>query len=105
LPASVINSHIDNVFARATRTLNFIWRNMLDVLQQRFDVHDAALNWFTSYFADRTLVVVSGDDSLLVSELRIGAPKGVIMQIMQIFHTQQRTSIALKWYIVEQPGL
>jgi len=35
-------------------------RIMLDVLQQRFDVHDAVLDWFTSYFADRTQVVVSG---------------------------------------------
>jgi len=47
-------------------------RIMLDVLQQRFDVHDAALDWFTSYFADRTQVVVNGDDLSLVSELRIG---------------------------------
>ena len=31
---------------------------MLDVLQQRFDVHDAALNWFASYFVNRTQVPV-----------------------------------------------
>jgi len=48
---------------------------MLDVLQQRFDVHDAALDWFTSYFADRTQVDVIGDDSSLFSELRMGAPQ------------------------------
>ena len=45
----------------------------LDVLLQRFDVHDTALDWFASHFVDGTQVVV---DSSFVSELRIGAPKG-----------------------------
>ena len=43
---------------------------MLDVLNQRFDVHEAALDWFASYFRDRTQVVVVGANSSLVSELR-----------------------------------
>jgi hypothetical protein len=52
---------------------------MLEVLQQRFDVQDAALDWFASYFADRTQVVVIGDDSSLVNEFRIGAPQGSVL--------------------------
>ena len=47
---------------------------MLDVLKQRFDVREAALDWFTSYIADRTQVVVVGADSSTVCKLRIGAP-------------------------------
>lgn len=31
---------------------------MLDVLEKRFDVREAALDWFASYFGDRTQVVV-----------------------------------------------
>jgi len=50
---------------------------MLDVLQQRFQ--DAALDCFTSYCTVRTQVVVIGDDSSLVSELRIGAPQGSVL--------------------------
>jgi len=52
---------------------------MLDVLQQRFDVRDAALDWFASYYADRTQVVVVGIDSSFVSELRIGASQGSVL--------------------------
>ena len=52
---------------------------MLDVLQQRFDVRDAALDWFASYYVDRTQVVVVGTDSSFVSELRIGAPQGSVL--------------------------
>ena len=52
---------------------------MLDVLQQRFDVHDAALDWFVSYFVDRTQVVVVGTDSSFVSELRTGTPQGSVL--------------------------
>ena len=48
-------------------------------VQQRFDVQDAALDWFTSYFADRTQVVVTGDDSSFVSELRTGAPQQSVL--------------------------
>jgi hypothetical protein len=33
---------------------------MLDVLRRRFDVRDAALDWFQSYFSDRTQVVAIG---------------------------------------------
>ena len=47
---------------------------ILDVLQQRFDIHDAALDWFASYVVDRTQVVF-GTDSSFVSELQIGAPQ------------------------------
>lgn len=52
---------------------------MLDVLQRRFDVRDAALDWFASYFVDRTQVVVTGTDSSSVSELRIGTPQGSVL--------------------------
>ena len=31
---------------------------MLDVLRRRFNIQDAALDWFDSYFTDRTQVVV-----------------------------------------------
>ena len=31
---------------------------MLYVLQQRFEVHDAALDWFVSYFVEGTQVVI-----------------------------------------------
>jgi hypothetical protein len=51
-------------------------RIMLEVLQQCSDVRDAALDWFTSYFVDRTQVVIIGEDSSFVGELRIGAPQG-----------------------------
>jgi len=74
-------------------------RIMLDVLQQRFDVHDAALDWFTSYFVDRTQVVVSGNDSSLVSEPRIGASQGSVLgprsfvayaeDVTEIFHNHR----------------
>lgn len=52
---------------------------MLDVLQRRFDVRDAALDWFASYFLDRTQVVVTGTDSSSVSELLIGTPQGSVL--------------------------
>jgi len=74
-------------------------RIMLDVFQQRSDVHDAALDWFTSYFTDRTQVVVSGDNSSLVSELRISAPQGSVLgprsfvayveDVTEIFHNHR----------------
>jgi len=35
---------------------------ILDVLQQHFDVRDAALDWFASYYADQTQVVVVGTE-------------------------------------------
>jgi len=52
---------------------------MLDVLQQRFDIRDAALDWFASYYADQRQVVVVGTDSSFVSELQIGAPQGSVL--------------------------
>lgn len=52
---------------------------MLDVLQRRFAVRDAALEWFASYFVDRTQVVVTGTDSSSASELRIGTPQGSVL--------------------------
>ena len=52
---------------------------MLDVLRRRFNVQDAALDWFASYFADRTQVVVSGTDSSSVRELKVGAPQGSVL--------------------------
>ena len=52
---------------------------MLDVLRRRFNVQDAALDWFASYFADRTQIVVSGTDSSSVRELKVGAPQGSVL--------------------------
>jgi len=52
---------------------------MLDVLRRRFDVRDAALDWFASYFVDRTQVVVTGTKSSSVSQLRIGTPQGSVL--------------------------
>jgi len=52
---------------------------MLDVLRRRFGIQDAALDWFTSYFADRTQVVVTGTDSSSVCELKTGAPQGSVL--------------------------
>jgi len=44
---------------------------MLDVHRRRFNVQDAALDWFASYFSNRTQFVVSGADSSSVRESRI----------------------------------
>jgi len=52
---------------------------MLDVLQRRFGVTDSALAWFSSYFVDRTQVVVAGTDSSPISELHIGTPQGSVL--------------------------
>jgi len=52
---------------------------MLDVFQCRFGVGDAALDWFASYFADRTQKVVTGTDSSSVSQLLIGTPQGSVL--------------------------
>lgn len=52
---------------------------MLDVLHRRFDVQDAALEWFASYFTDRLQVVVSGSDSSAIRELRVGTPQGSVL--------------------------
>jgi len=52
---------------------------MLNVLQQRFDVRDAALNWSACYYADQIQIVVVGTDSSFISELRIGAPQGSVL--------------------------
>jgi hypothetical protein len=52
---------------------------MLDVLRRRFNVQDAALEWFASFFTDRTQVVVSGADSSSVRQLKVGAPQGSVL--------------------------
>ena len=52
---------------------------MLDVLRRRFGIQDAALDWFASYFVDRTQVVVTGTDSSSVCELKIGTPQGSVL--------------------------
>lgn len=54
-------------------------RTILAVLQKRFHSQDASLDRFTSYFADRTHLVIIGADSSLVGNLRdlwLGAPHG-----------------------------
>ena len=52
---------------------------MIDVLQRRFDIHDAALAWFRSYFADRTQIVVAGPSSSAVVALAAGVPQGSVL--------------------------
>jgi hypothetical protein len=52
---------------------------MLDVLRRRFGILDAALDWFTSYFVDRSQVIVTGTDSSTVCHLRTGAPQGSVL--------------------------
>jgi len=44
---------------------------MFDVFQRRFGTGDAALEWFASYFADRTQQVITGTASSSVSQLLI----------------------------------
>ena len=51
---------------------------MLDILRRRFNVQDT-LDWFASYFADRTQIVVSGTDSSSVREFKVGAPQGSVL--------------------------
>jgi Reverse transcriptase (RNA-dependent DNA polymerase) len=52
---------------------------MFDFLRSRFNVQDAALDWFASYFTDRTQVIVSGADSSSVRELKVGAPQWSVL--------------------------
>src|SRR5664279_4437542 len=49
---------------------------MLDVLHRRFDVRDAALDWFRSYFSDRTQVVPIGSSVSRERSLITGVPQG-----------------------------
>jgi Reverse transcriptase (RNA-dependent DNA polymerase) len=48
---------------------------MLDILRRHFNVQDAALDWFASYFTDRIQVVVSGAHSSSV-QLKVVTPQG-----------------------------
>jgi hypothetical protein len=52
---------------------------MSDVLHRRFDIQDSALNWFKSYFMDRTNVVAVGDETSKVRNLKIGVPQGAVL--------------------------
>jgi Reverse transcriptase (RNA-dependent DNA polymerase) len=66
---------------------------MLDVLRRRFNVQDAALDWFNSYFTDRTLIVVSGT----VRELKVGAPQGAVLGPRSfIVYAEEATDIFLR---------
>src|SRR5664279_4333002 len=49
---------------------------MLDVLHRQFDVRDAALDWFRSYFSDRTQVVAIGSSVSREHSLATGVPQG-----------------------------
>jgi hypothetical protein len=49
---------------------------ILDVLRRRFDVRDAALDWFQSYFSDRTQVVAIGSCLSCERNLTTGVPQG-----------------------------
>jgi len=48
---------------------------MLDVFQIRFSDSDAAIDWFASYFGDRTQQVITGTDLSSVSQLLVGTPQ------------------------------
>ena len=49
---------------------------MIDVLRRRFDVRDAALDWFQSYFSDRTQVVAIGSSLSCERSVTTGVPQG-----------------------------
>lgn len=70
---------------------------MLDVLRRRFNVQDAALDWFNSYFTDRTQIVVSGTDSSAVRELKVGTPQGAVLGPRSfIVYAEDATDIFLR---------
>jgi len=81
-PPTVLNTRLRQHLFTCTTTW---WQpstkvtSELSCCQQRFNVCDAALDWFTSYYADRTQVVVVGTDASFVSELWIGAPQGSVL--------------------------
>ena len=49
---------------------------MLDILRWRFDVPDTALDWFQSYFSDRTQVVAIGLSLSCERTLTTGVSQG-----------------------------
>ena len=51
---------------------------MCDVLRRRFDVRDAALDWFRSYFTDRTQVIAIGSGVSTLQHLVAGVPQGSV---------------------------
>jgi Reverse transcriptase (RNA-dependent DNA polymerase) len=73
-------------------------RKTLDVLKERLDIQDVAIDWFASYFGDRTLAVVTGDDLSLVSKLLIGAKKSVLEPQSFITSANSLIFILLKFY-------
>ena len=67
---------------------------MLDVLRRRFGIQDAALDWFASYFVDRTQVVVTGTDSSSVRELKICVSSTILNVIGAFRGTIPRNQMA-----------
>ena len=52
---------------------------MFDVLNHRFDIRDAALTWFHSYFNERSQVVNVGSNESNVMKLSTGVPQGSVL--------------------------
>ena len=52
---------------------------MFDVLNHRFDIRDAALTWFHSYFDERSQVVKVGSDESRMMKLSTGVPQGSVL--------------------------
>jgi len=73
---------------------------MLDILYRRFNIQDAALERFASYFMNQTQVVVSGSDSSAVRELKVGTPQGSVLGPRSfIVYAEDTTDIFLRYHI------
>ena len=73
---------------------------MLDVLRLRFNVQDAALEWFASYFTDPTQVVVSGADSSFIRQLKVGTPQGSVLRPRSfIIYAEDVTNIFPRYHV------
>ena len=51
---------------------------MCDILRRRFDVRDAALDWFRSYFTHRTQVIAIGSSVSTLQHHVAGVPQGSV---------------------------
>ena len=52
---------------------------LLDVLERRFAITDAALAWFHSYLSDRSYTVHISGSTLNVTALVCGVPQGLVL--------------------------
>jgi Reverse transcriptase (RNA-dependent DNA polymerase) len=65
----------------------------LEILRRRFNVQDATLDWFASYFTNRSLVVVSNAESSSVRQLEVGTPQASVLR--------SRSSIIYAEYVTD----